>query len=138
MIKIAVVTDDEKTISRHFGRANTYVVLTVDDNHIMAREVRDKAGHRDFQQETSHGHEHHQHDGTRGRGYGKQAEEKHRRMFEAIPDCQILLARGMGQGAYQGLQQIGIRPVLTDIANIDTAVEAVIDGSIEDRPERLH
>jgi predicted Fe-Mo cluster-binding NifX family protein len=44
----------------------------------------------------------------------------------------------MGQGAYQGLQQIGIRPVLTDIANIDTAVEAVIYGSIEDRPERLH
>jgi predicted Fe-Mo cluster-binding NifX family protein len=59
-------------------------------------------------------------------------------MFEAIPDCQVLLARGMGQGAYQGLQQIGIRPILTDIANIDTAVEAVIDGNIEDRPERLH
>ena len=59
-------------------------------------------------------------------------------MFEAIPDCEMVLARGMGQGAYQGLQQKGIQPILTDIADIDTAVEAVIDDSIEDHPERLH
>ena len=138
MMKIAAVTDDEKTISPHFGRAIKYVILEVDDGHIMTREVRDKASHRDFQQEASHGREQHQHDSSRGRGYGKQAEEKHRRMFEAIPDCQILLARGMGKGAYKGLQQLGIHPILTDIGDIDTAVEAVIDGSSEDRPERLH
>jgi hypothetical protein len=36
------------------------------------------------------------------------------------------------------LQQNGIRPILTDIADIDTAMEAVIEGSIEDHPERLH
>ena len=59
-------------------------------------------------------------------------------MFEAIPDCEIVLARGMGQGAHQGLEQRGIRPILTDIADIETAAQAVIDGTIENRPERLH
>ena len=136
MKKIATVTDDGKTISPHFGRATKYAVLTIEDGRIIARELRDKAGHHDFQHEESHGHEHH--DDPRGRGFGKRSGEKHRLMFEAIPDCEMVLARGMGQGAYQGLQQKGIRPILTDIADIDTAVQAVIDGSIEDRPERLH
>ena len=136
MKKIAVVTDDGKNISPHFGRATKYAVLTVEDGRIIAHDLRDKAGHRDFQHEESHNHQHH--DDARGRGFGKHAGEKHRLMFEAIPDCEIVLARGMGQGAYQGLQQNGIRPILTDIADIDRAVQAVIDGSIEDHLERLH
>jgi predicted Fe-Mo cluster-binding NifX family protein len=136
MMKIAAVTDDGTTISAHFGRATKYAVLTVEDGRIIARELRDKAGHRDFEHEVSHGHGHH--DDARGRGFGEHAGEKHRLMFEAIPDCQMLLARGMGQGAYQGLQQRGIRPILTEILDIDTAVQAVIDGTIEDHPERLH
>ncbi len=136
MIKIAAVTDDGKSISPHFGRATKYIVLTVDGDLISKQEVRDKVGHRDFQQEGSPNHKHH--DDPRGRGFGTHSAEKHRRMFENIADCQILLARGMGQGAYRGLQELGIRPVITDIADIDIAVQAVMDGSIEDHPERLH
>jgi predicted Fe-Mo cluster-binding NifX family protein len=59
-------------------------------------------------------------------------------MFAAISDCQILLARGMGQGAYAGLQDVGIRPILTEIKEIEAAVQAILDGAIEDHPERLH
>jgi hypothetical protein len=33
---------------------------------------------------------------------------------------------------------MGIRPILTDIADIEIAVQAVMDGSIEDHVERLH
>lgn len=134
MKKIAAVTDDGQIISAHFGRATKYAVLAVEDGQIIARELRDKAGHHDFQQQEGHDH----HDHAHGHGHGKHAGEKHKRMFETIPDCQILLARGMGQGAYQGLSQIGIRPIITDIAEIDAAVQAYIDGSIEDHLERLH
>ncbi|MFL7838228.1 MAG: NifB/NifX family molybdenum-iron cluster-binding protein [Candidatus Promineifilaceae bacterium] len=152
-MKIAAVTDDGKTISAHFGRALQYVVLTIEDGRITASELRDKANHRDFQQggsnhdeliqisdaedesedEHEHGHGHGQ-----GHGHGRHSAEKHRMMFENITDCQILLARGMGQGAYMGLEQSGIRPILTSIKTIDEAAQAVIDGSIEDHPERLH
>ncbi len=137
-MKIAAVTDDGKTISAHFGRATNYAVLTVEEGQITAAELRDKANHHDFQREGTQGHEHHNHDHAQGHGHGQHSAEKHQRMFAAIPDCQILLARGMGQGAYAGLQGIDVRPILTDIKDIETAVRAVIEGTIEERPERLH
>ena len=59
-------------------------------------------------------------------------------MAEAIKDCKILLARGMGAGAYQSMLQLDIKPVVTDIRNIDDAVNAIINGTIKDHPEKLH
>lgn len=136
-MKIAVVTDDGQTISAHFGRATQYTVVTVEDGQIIATELREKANHRDFQSEGRHDHDHH-HEHGHGHGHGRHSAEKHRLMFGSIPDCQILLARGMGQGAYAATQQAGIRPILTEIKRIDDAVQAVIDGTIQDHPERLH
>ena len=45
-MKIAVVTDDGETISQHFGRAQHYVVLTIENGQVTGREMRDKFGHR--------------------------------------------------------------------------------------------
>jgi predicted Fe-Mo cluster-binding NifX family protein len=141
-MKIAAVTDDGKTISAHFGRAMHFAVVTVENGRVTTSELREKAGHREFQDRGSHRDEIPvQPTGYKtepGHGTGRHSAEKHRRMFAAIPDCQIVLARGMGQGAYTGLQQAGLRPVLTDIKGIDEAVQAVIDRTIEDHPERLH
>lgn len=136
-MKIAAVTDDNITISQHFGRALQYSVVTVDKGEIVDRELRDKASHKDFQREGIEG-QHRNRDDARGRGYGRHSAEKHKRMFASINDCQILLARGMGQGAYNGLLQMGIKPILTDIPEIELAVRAVLDESIVDHPERLH
>jgi predicted Fe-Mo cluster-binding NifX family protein len=151
-MKIAAVTDDADprsgtdlrsgTISAHFGRATKYLVVTVEDGQITDSELRDKANHHDFHQEES-GHDHlliqpAGYKESPGHGHGRHSAEKHKRMFETITDCQIVLARGMGQGAYTGLEQMGIRPILTDIKEISPAVQAVIDGTIEDHPERLH
>ncbi len=55
-----------------------------------------------------------------------------------IADCEALLCRGMGRGAYISMQQLGIRPVVTDIASIDEAVTAYSKGEIEDLTDRLH
>ena len=51
-MKIAAVSDDGITISQHFGRAAYYVVVTVQNNQIVAREKRDKLGHAQFGGET--------------------------------------------------------------------------------------
>ena len=50
-MKIAVITDNGKTISRHFGRAPHYVVVTVENGKVIAREMREKVGHQDFSRE---------------------------------------------------------------------------------------
>jgi predicted Fe-Mo cluster-binding NifX family protein len=44
----------------------------------------------------------------------------------------------MGIGAYESMKTRGIRPVVTDIASIDEAVMAYIEGKIVDQVDRLH
>ena len=89
-MKIALITDDEKTISEHFGRAGKYLVFTVQENKIVHSETRNKVGHNDFVKlEVEGGHEHHE--DPRGRGFGNHSEEKHQKMFEAIKDCNVLV-----------------------------------------------
>ena len=59
-------------------------------------------------------------------------------MMKAISDCEILLAGGMGNSAYMSLKAANIKPVITNILNIDEAVQAFINGTIVDHTERLH
>ncbi|MGC8788078.1 MAG: NifB/NifX family molybdenum-iron cluster-binding protein [Anaerolineae bacterium] len=135
-MKIAAVSEDGKTISQHFGRAPFYVVLTIEDNKIIGREIRDKVGHAQFagepHDEGSHGTD------PRGHGFDAGAQSRHARMAAAIADCQVLLARGMGTGAYESMRQAGIRPFITDIASIDEAVQAYLSGRLVDHTEWLH
>jgi len=132
-MKIAAITDDGKTISQHFGRAPYYLVLTVEEGSIVHREMRDKVGHTQFHSE---GHEHNESGGRHG--YGPVAEDRHTRMAGSIADCQVLLCRGMGMGAYESMQSRGIRPVVTDIASIEEAAMAYLEGRIVDHVDRLH
>ncbi len=133
--KIAAVTDDGETISQHFGRATKYTILTMEGDQVTQRELRDKPGHHTFHQQERHGE--HEHD-PRGRGFGTHSADKHQKMFETISDCDMILARGMGRGAYLGAQQFNIRPIVTDIPMIEAAVQPAIDGENIYHTEKLH
>jgi len=132
-MKIAVITEDGKTISRHFGRAPHYLVTTVENGQVVNRELRDKLGHAQFHEE---GHEH----GETGQphGFGPAADQRHGRMADAIADCDAVLCGGMGRGAYESMKARNIRPVVTDIVYIDEAVAAYASGKIIDQIEKLH
>ena len=134
-MRIAVVTDDQVTISRHFGRAHYYLVFTVEEGQVVTRELRDKLGHDQFQHEE---HDHHDHDHEHGHGYGQHSQDKHSRMMANIGDCQVLLAGGMGLGARASLQAIGVKPILTNMHEIDAALQACLAGELEDQPKLLH
>jgi predicted Fe-Mo cluster-binding NifX family protein len=132
-MKIAVITEDGKTISQHFGRAPYYQVVTIENGQIVNRELRDKLGHAHFAQEP---HAPDPHPGPHGTDPASQS--RHVRMAEAIADCEALLCGGMGMGAYQSMQERGIRPVVTDLQTIDEAVMAFVEGRIVDQVDRLH
>lgn len=133
-MKIALITDDGKTISQHFGRANFYAVLTVENGQIVAREMRDKLSHTHFANEA---HEHTQ--GAEQRhGFDPASQSRHGRMSEAIADCEALLCRGMGAGAYESMKERGIRPVVTDVSEVDEAALAYAAGNLVDHVEKLH
>jgi predicted Fe-Mo cluster-binding NifX family protein len=132
-LKIAAVSEDGITISQHFGRAPYYVVVTLNDGKIVSHEKREKMGHTHFANEL-----HAEGDDPRGHGYDAASQSRHARMASAIADCQVLLARGMGSGAYDSMRAAGIRPIVTDVANIDDAVNAYLAGTLVDHVERLH
>jgi predicted Fe-Mo cluster-binding NifX family protein len=133
-MKIAAITDDGQTISQHFGRAQKYAVVTVEDGQITHRELRDKLSHAQLQGED---HGPHADDGA-PHGFGPAADSRHGRMAEAILDCEAILCRGMGRGAYENLKSRNIRPVVTDITDIDEAVKAYATGQIVDHVDQLH
>lgn len=130
-MKIAVITDDSQTISAHFGRAQYYDVFTVEDGQIVNRETRPKANHSQF------GESHHEHHGEH-HGTDPDSEHRHNTMLQSIQDCQVVLARGMGTGAFNKLTASGIRPIITEIVNIENAVNNYLAGTLTDHPERLH
>jgi predicted Fe-Mo cluster-binding NifX family protein len=132
-MKIAVITEDEKTISQHFGRAPLYLIATVEDGKVTGKETRPKAGHHTF---AAHGHpetapgERH--------GYDDGAQARHATMADAIADCQVLLAGGMGWGAYESMKDRNIETVVTDIEDIDEAIGHYLAGDLPNLMERLN
>ena len=59
-------------------------------------------------------------------------------MPETISDCQVLLAGGMGWGAYESMKSYNIKPVVTDVESIDEAVQLYLNGKLANLMERLH
>ncbi len=132
-MKIAVVTEDEFTISQHFGRAPWYMVFTVENEKISGKEKRAKMGHSHFTgQESPHATGGGQH------GYDTVSQNRHASMADAIADCQVLIAGGMGMGAYDSMKSYNIEPVVTDVKNIEEAVKLYLQGKLPALMERLH
>lgn len=129
-MKIAIVTDDGQSVSAHFGRAHAYTVMTVKDGAVVQRELRPKlAPHLD----PRNGH-----DDTDSSHDGPAAHARHDGMIAPIVDCSILIAGGMGRGAFDRISAAGIRVVITDIQDPDAAAIACAEGRIENLLDRLH
>jgi predicted Fe-Mo cluster-binding NifX family protein len=132
-MKIAAISEDGINISQHFGRAPLYVVLTIEDGKIINKETRDKAGHHTFagggHHETAPGERH---------GYDTGAQSRHAAMAQSIEDCQVLIAGGMGWGAYESFKNRNIETVVTDVDDIEKAVSLYIQGNLPNLMERLH
>jgi len=132
-MKIAAISEDGTTVSQHFGRAPLYVVVTVENGKVVSKENRDKAGHHTFaagqHPETAPGERH---------GYDAGAQSRHAAMAQSIDDCQVLIAGGMGWGAYESLKSRGIETVVTDVDDIEKAVNLYLQGKLPNLNERLH
>ncbi len=122
--KVAVTGDDGANVTSHFGRAPFYVVLTIQDGKVVAREQRSKiAPHNAERHEEGHQHNH---------GHN------HSQMVEPILDCQAVVARGMGDGAYVHLTQAGLTTILTEVHSVDEVARAILEGTLLHQPQRVH
>ena len=145
-MKIAVASEDGTRLSRHFGRAAFYVVFTVADGEITSREKRDKAfhqgnhdhgvGHEAAETELGTVRTEHQHGGGRLSMLGEG--NLHGRMAATISDCQVVLAGGMGAGAYNGLVESGLKPAFVDADTVEQAVADYLAGKTVDHTLCVH
>lgn len=135
-MKIAVITDDGKQISQHFGRAPFYLVLTIEEGKVIEREMRDKMGHGQFTAQPSAEAE--QSSNQQGHGMDHASHNKHVSMADTIADCQALICGGMGMGAYESMRRLNIQPLVTDLSDVEEAVQAFLDGKLIDHTELLH
>ncbi len=119
-IRVAVPTDDGESISRHFGQARYFKILTVSEGRVVASELREKASH-----------QHGQHGAPGSPDPGQQ-------MVAAIKDCQAVISGGMGTPMLARLSAAGIEVYLTRQASIADAVQAFLAGTLENDRSLVH
>jgi predicted Fe-Mo cluster-binding NifX family protein len=118
--KVAFPTDDGESISRHFGQAMQFKVLTLSEGRVGASELRDKASHR-----------HGEHGDPSGAHPGQQ-------MVETILDCQAVVSGGMGEPMLRRLESAGMKVYLTLESSIDQAAKALVEGTLESDARLVH
>jgi len=113
-MKIAVPTDDGKTITSHFGRARYFALFEVEEGRISRKEV--------VENNPYHG-EHHEH--------GAGARHSHDRFIALLDGCEVIISRGMGRRAMADLEAAGIKPVFTDETDAEQAAKAYSEGTLK-------
>ncbi|MCU0798476.1 MAG: NifB/NifX family molybdenum-iron cluster-binding protein [Candidatus Thermoplasmatota archaeon] len=115
-MKIAVASDDERTISHHFGRAMGFVVFDIDTTEVKGRSYRQ----------------------NKGKHSGECGSCDHATMIDNIKDCKYVICYGMGRRIYDDLMQARITPIVTEEELVDRALERFVSGALKNRPEKLH
>ncbi len=134
-MKLAFPSDDGETISAHFGRAAFFVVVGIGEEAAIEPEKRAKPAH------GGHGHDH-GHDHAHGPEPITLMEQPtpatHGGMLEPVADCQVLIAGGMGQPAYERARAVGLEVILTGEHVIAKAAAAYAAGTLVSDPRRIH
>lgn len=132
-MKVAVVSDDGKTVARDFGFARYFVVLSVLGVAVTDREVRTKAVDSRPAAVKVEGDPN---DHFAGHRVGKGPRSRYDEMAAEIGDCEVVLARAFGVGARSALNGYGIEPAETTAVDVDEAALAYIAGIGSGRDHR--
>ncbi|MBS1854461.1 MAG: hypothetical protein JST11_03775 [Acidobacteria bacterium] len=120
-MRIAVPTNDELTVSPHFGRSAAFLVFETCDGAILNRELRPNgaAHHHD------HSQEHHQ-------------PHNHAEIVATLAGCDLVLCAGIGHRAADALKSAGIATVVAGPAGSpEDTVRAYLDGTLPKHAPRL-
>ncbi len=99
------------------------MVITVENGQPTQHELRDKLGHNHFANEP-----HQSHDESQPHGFDSASQNRHVKMTEVIRDCEAMVCKGMGRGAYESMRTMNIHPLVTDIDDVDEAAIAYANG----------
>jgi len=113
-MKIAVTSQNRKTITDHAGRCRKFWVFTTDEIKIVNRELLELTKEQSFHESSPH--------------------EPH-----PLDDIDILIAGDMGHGLVMRLERKGIKCVITKESNPENAVSLYLNDSLTiEQPNQHH
>jgi predicted Fe-Mo cluster-binding NifX family protein len=117
-MKLAVATDDFKTVTGHIGRCNGFLIYEIDDKKIIAKEEKENT----FTLHKIGEHHHGQHDHNHSHG--------HARLVDALKGCSHLICSAAGWRVVEDLKQNNIEVIFTDEESAEYAALKFAEGTL--------
>lgn len=145
-MKVAVASNNGKTVAYHLGRAQGFVVAEVVGEEVKEstyRPVTESVPARGARLQMRHGAETGGHGHRHGHGCcGEEGEAEHRHghgqgagrgiaVVTTIQDCDAVIARGAGPGMVRNLTAAGKKLYLTELTSVDEALSAFLKGELK-------
>lgn len=127
-MKVAIASDDNKTITGHIGRVRGFIIFQVENGEIVSREYRSNVFTRHGRSqhgEEGHGHHHHGEGHGTGGGYG------HENLADGLKDCSHLICTGAGWRVVEDLKNFGIEIIFTHETDAENAAVKFEKGELE-------
>ena len=119
-MKIAIASDDGRTITRHFGRTKGFVIVDVEADRNFKTEFIPNT----FTHHATEGHAHGQHG------------HSHAGILKALDGCGVVISRGMGRRLYEDLEHAGKQAFITSAEDVEQAINLYLAGTLDDDPEK--
>jgi predicted Fe-Mo cluster-binding NifX family protein len=131
-MKIAIPSDEGTYLSQHFGRTLGFTIFEVSNGQIINQEYRPN----NFTGHSLGQHQEHQHHGA---DHDDHAQHSHNRILNALNDCEVVIAGGMGRRLVDDLTYAGKKIYITTIPETRKAVEMFLeDKLISDKESCSH
>ncbi|MBT3802867.1 MAG: iron-molybdenum cofactor biosynthesis protein [Bacteroidetes bacterium] len=120
-MKIAIPSDNGSQISRHFGRAKGFIVFTIEERVIQNEEFVDNrfTGHSQGLH-VSHGHQ-----------GGDEHHHSHQGILQALENCSIVIAGGMGKRLVTDMKSSNKQVFITKEVIARKAVELFLEDKLD-------
>jgi predicted Fe-Mo cluster-binding NifX family protein len=138
-VKIAIPTDDGKTVASHFGRAGYFMIVELQDGKEIARRLSENLHARGHGHHGHHEHheEHENHEGY-GHGwhhgnhsFGEGHHHGHEDVFASTGEIQAVIAVRIGPHMFEDLKERGIEIYLVQPGtDIDEAISKLASGEL--------
>jgi predicted Fe-Mo cluster-binding NifX family protein len=115
-MKIAIASDDKKTISHHFGRAMGFVIFNIQNGKAISRQYKENYG----------------------KSTGECGSCDHSAMIRNVRGCEFVISFGMGQRIYDDLIKSNIKPIVTEETTVEEALKQFLNKQLKNRIDKLH
>lgn len=130
-MKLAIASDDSKTVTGHIGRVRGFLILSIEDGKILSKEYRQNLFthharmNNGVEEQTEQGEHHH------GQPYGKEHSHGHGKLAEGLKDCSHLICSGAGWRVVEDLKKFGVEIIFTTETDAETAALKYVKGDLE-------